>query len=179
MKKAVGFICAVVAVALLAGCRNDEPEWVNKPCQVWGGLGEMSVEVWADVPADIKDNLMELRDRPLVIRSQQELDDLIGSGALSADGLFSVPVNSPLVPIDFSKYTLLLSYNVLDRIPVEGTVSLVYNTIEDCYQQTTTYITTDDPQWQLAAGELCIARNAVLAELPSDATVRMVYATGW
>ena len=176
---AVRYMCAVLAVVMLAGCRGDEPEWVNKPCQAVRGLGEMCVEVWDDVPADIKANLVQLRAQALVIRSQRQLDDLGDSGALPADGLFSIPVNSPLVPIDFSKYTLLLSYNVLDRIPVEVTVSMVYNTVRDSYQQTTTYVTTDDPQWQLADGELCIARNAVLAELPPDATVTMVYATGW
>lgn len=177
--KAIRYVCAAVAVAVLGGCRGDEPEWVNKPCQACRGLGEMCVEVWDDVPADVRNNLVQLMARPLVIRSQQQLDDLVDSSALPADRLFSIPVNSPMVPIDFSKYSLLLSYNVLDRIPVEVTVSMVYNSVEDSYQQTTTYVTTDDPQWQLAAGEMCIARNAVLAELPPDATVRMVYATGW
>lgn len=162
---------------ILNACSNDGPEWVNKPFQLHG-VGECVVENWPDVSPDIKANLKELRDYPLVIRSQAELDNLIESGQLKADGLFTRPVNSPETPIDFTQYTLLLSYNMLGDIPYKSQNSFRYNTVDDYYMLSTTYLVDTSIMPELTENEVCIARNAVLVRIPPTAVVRMVYGTG-
>lgn len=136
------------------------------------GVSEIQIVDSAEITQEIIDELAEYYTIPLIIRSQEDLENMSASGKYKVETLLDHPLSDNDIPINFSNDTcILIYYSLFLRVPDEIVSGIEKNENKPEYVWSIYY---NEFQSELPANKQCLIRTAIRSRIPRDSQIRCV-----